>query len=232
MIEDLEDPETLARVMRRYDVSPIVRRFGAWAVTTYGIESLTSYYPIELSRVDESDWLKHMSEKTWVDISEFSEALNYAKSLHRTRQELSIDGRALRVFLCHANEDKDPVRRLRHQLLAMGTDPWLDEDKLVPGQDWKLEINRALRRSDIVIACLSKNSVTKTGFVQRELREAIEAASERPPGQIFIIPARLDDGPVPDSLERLQRVDLFVDDGLFRLTNALRHFANSRGHAQ
>ncbi|MBI5839508.1 MAG: toll/interleukin-1 receptor domain-containing protein [Chloroflexi bacterium] len=43
----------------------------------------------------------------------------------------------LRVFLCHASQDKPIVRELYQRLNAEGwIDPWLDEEKLLPGQDW------------------------------------------------------------------------------------------------
>ena len=47
--------------------------------------------------------------------------------------------RRLKVFLCHASGDKPAVRELCHRLRAAGFDPWLDEEKLLPGQDcnWK-----------------------------------------------------------------------------------------------
>jgi len=44
--------------------------------------------------------------------------------------------RKLRVFLCHASQDKPVVRELYQRLNAEGwIDPWLDEEKLLPGQD-------------------------------------------------------------------------------------------------
>jgi hypothetical protein len=49
--------------------------------------------------------------------------------------------RKLRVFPCHASQDKLIVRQLYQRLLAEDwIDPWLDEEKLFPGQDWDLEI--------------------------------------------------------------------------------------------
>ena len=52
--------------------------------------------------------------------------------------------RKLRVFICHALQDKPIVRELYQRLLAEGwIDPWLDEEKLLPGQDWDLEIEKA-----------------------------------------------------------------------------------------
>jgi hypothetical protein len=225
---NLDDDAVLGEAMKRFEVSPLIKRFGTWAVTTYGIESLTTYYPIELHRVNEGDWIDHLREKTWVDIDDFASALAYARRLLAIRKRLSIDGRPLKVFLCHGSEDKTAVRNLYHQLLALGIDPWLDEEKLLPGQNWKLEIGRALRKSDIVIVCLSNATVNKTGFVQRELKEALDAAAERPEGQIFIIPARIDECTLPDSLTVLQRVDLFEPAGVDRLIQALENFAKSR----
>jgi len=41
------------------------------------------------------------------------------------------ESRKLRVFLCHASQDKPIVRELYQRLFAEGwIDPWLDEEKL------------------------------------------------------------------------------------------------------
>jgi TIR domain len=228
MSDEFDDEAKLRKAIENLEVSPVVKRFGDWVVTTYGIECLKIYYPIELSRVNKSDWVRHMSEKEWVNIRDFAAALDYAKHLYAMRHKLALDGRPLKIFLCHGSQDKPSVRELRHRLLAIGTAPWLDEEELLPGQNWKLAIGRALRKSDIVLACLSKETVSKTGFVQRELKEALDAAAERPEGQIFIIPARFDECTLPDSLQGLQWVDLFTKDGFERLTRALELFSSSR----
>jgi hypothetical protein len=73
------------------------------------------------------------------------------------------------VFLCHASQDKLATRNLCGRLLDSGYDVWFDENRLLPGQDWEHEIRAAVRSSDVVLALLSHNSTTKTGFVQREL---------------------------------------------------------------
>ena len=53
--------------------------------------------------------------------------------------------RPFTAFLCHASEDKVQVRELYRKLTEDGVDVWLDEQKLLPGQDWKIEISEALR---------------------------------------------------------------------------------------
>jgi hypothetical protein len=119
-------------------------------------------------------------------------------------------GRKLHIFLCHASQDKPTVRDLYRKLAAEPwIDPWLDEEKLLPGQDWNLEIEKAVERSDAVVVCLSSNSVTKEGYVQRELRKILNMAEEKPEGVIFMIPVRLDDCPLPRKLQAIQAIDYF-----------------------
>src|SRR5258708_25514772 len=118
--------------------------------------------------------------------------------------------RKLRVFLCHASQDKPIVRELYQRLLAEGwIDPWLDEENLLPGQDWDMEIEKAVEAADAVIVCLSNSSVTKEGYVQREIKFVLDMALEKPEGTIFIIPLRLEDCQPPRRLRSWHYVDYF-----------------------
>lgn len=123
--------------------------------------------------------------------------------------------RPLKVFLCHASADKPAIRLLYKKLIASGVDPWLDEEKILPGQDWQLEIPTAVRNSDAIIVCLSNNSVTKEGYIQKEINFSLNSAEEKPEGIIFIIPSRLENCDVPNRLSKWQYVDLFFKDGEF-----------------
>jgi formylglycine-generating enzyme required for sulfatase activity len=123
--------------------------------------------------------------------------------------------RPLRVFLCHASQDKPAVRELYQRLNAEGwMDVWLDEEKLYPGQDWDFEIEKAVESADVVIVCLSNNSVTKEGYVQRELRFVLQIADYKPDGTIFVVPVRLDDCPLPRRLKIWQYIDFFPKNRL------------------
>lgn len=122
-------------------------------------------------------------------------------------------GRKLNVFLCHASQDKPVVRNLHQRLSAEGwIDPWLDEEKLLPGQDWDMEIELALADSDAVVVYLSNTSVNKEGYVQREINAVLSKALEKPEGAIFVIPVRLDDCEVPRRLRKWQHVDYFPQE--------------------
>jgi Tol biopolymer transport system component len=118
--------------------------------------------------------------------------------------------RKLRVFLCHSSQDKPTVRELYQRLNAEAwIDPWLDEEKLLPGQDWDLEIEKAVEAADAVVVCLSNNSISKEGYIQRELRFVLDIALEKPEGTIYIIPLRLENCLPPRRLRSWQYVDYF-----------------------
>lgn len=123
---------------------------------------------------------------------------------------MPTSSRPLKVFLCHSSQDKPIVRDLCKKLKAEGwIDPWLDEEKLLAGQKWDSAIQKAVKDTDVVIVFLSSNSVTKEGYVQKELHSALNSAEEKPDGTIFIIPLRLDNCDVPFRLNTWQYVDYF-----------------------
>ncbi|MBI4516853.1 MAG: toll/interleukin-1 receptor domain-containing protein [Deltaproteobacteria bacterium] len=129
---------------------------------------------------------------------------------------------SLQIFLCHSTGDKGVVRRVFDGLVRAGYSPWLDEHRLLPGQDWKAEIKSAIRKSDVVVVFLSKMSITRTGFVQAEIKHALDVADEQPEGTIFIIPLRLDDCKVLDRISQWQWVDYFKRGGRQQLLRALQ----------
>jgi hypothetical protein len=135
----------------------------------------------------------------------------------------------LRAFLCHSSDDKPAVRRLYHRLVDDGIDPWLDEKKLLPGQDWQYEIWKAVRTSDNVIVCLSRNSITKEGFVQKEIKYALDVAEEKPEGTLFLIPVKLEECNTPERLRRWHWLDFFEEESYEKLMRSLRNRADELG---
>ena len=137
----------------------------------------------------------------------------------------------LQIFLAHANEDQAAVTGLYHRLKESGYQPWLDKVDLLPGQNWRAEIPRAIKESQVFMACLSQQSVAKQGYVQREFRMALNAYADKPPGSIYLIPVRLDDCKIPElrqeeygiNMRDIQWVDLFAEDGYERLLKTLAH---------
>lgn len=129
---------------------------------------------------------------------------------------------SLKVFICHSSSDKPAARELYRRLKAEGFVPWLDEEDLLPGQNWKRVIPSAVADAHVVVVCLSNTAVTKQGFVQKEIGYALDVAGEQPEDTIFIIPVRLEECKVPDRLSEWQWVDLYEPRGYDRLLRSLR----------
>lgn len=128
-----------------------------------------------------------------------------------------------KVFVSYAHEDEQVVRLLCDSLIAVGCEPWVDFHSLLPGQNWKREIIKAIKHCEFFVLCLSKHSCSKTGFVQKEIREALEMLQMVPDGKIFLIPMRLDDCAIPESLADHHCVSLFAEDGMTKLLKAMCH---------
>ena len=129
------------------------------------------------------------------------------------------------VFVAYVKEDEAQASRLYTDLAAAGFNPWMDVCKLLPGQNWPRAIETALETSDFFLACFSTNSVHKKGGFQAEIRYALDCARRLPLDEIFIVPVRLDDCPMPRSIsQEFQYIDLFPDParGLARLFATLR----------
>ncbi len=105
---------------------------------------------------------------------------------------------------------------------------------VLPGQDWKLEIDRGMQDAYAVFVCFSDRTQARTTTgIYPEALGAIEALREYPPGEVFLIPVRLSDVALPRfeidatrRLHRLQHVDLFPPErkaeNLSRLVEAIR----------
>ena len=127
----------------------------------------------------------------------------------------------LKIFISYASGDRSKAQELHAYLAAQGTDPWLDTENLLPGQDWKIEISKALDETHLILLCLSKTSVTREGYVQKEMRLALDRALEIPQGEIFLIPARFEEVELPFSLRDYQWVDLYTESGKKKLLKSL-----------
>ncbi|NCS24491.1 MAG: SUMF1/EgtB/PvdO family nonheme iron enzyme [Microcystis aeruginosa BS13-02] len=135
----------------------------------------------------------------------------------------------IQIFLAHASEDKPAVLALYNRLKQAGYKPWLDKKDLIPGQIWRDEIPKAIKASQIFLACLSGKSANKQGYIQRELRIALDTFGEMLPGTIFFIPMRLEECEIPDlrmsevglNLRDIHRLDYWEEDGFEQLERAI-----------
>lgn len=139
----------------------------------------------------------------------------------RVRLEAEVHMSKPRVFLSYARDDIKQVRELYQELVEAGIQPWMDIIDLLPGQDWELAIKTAIQKADFFVVCLSAQSVIKRGYLQREIKRALELWGEKLEDDIYLIPVRLDDCEVPASLSNFQWVDLYDEYGFSRLLKAI-----------
>jgi len=131
----------------------------------------------------------------------------------------------MQVFISYAREDYKIARKLFDDLRRAGLNPWLDTEALMAGQDWRVTISQAIRESLFFLALLSSNSVSKRGFVQKELKIALELLDELPENELFIIPVLLDQcEPKHEKLKNLHWVTLYdsYQRGLEKILRAIK----------
>lgn len=130
---------------------------------------------------------------------------------------MTINNRNNLVFLSYARSDASLVKDVYIKLSDAYVNVWMDTEDILPGEEWELAIDTALKRSQLVLVFISNNSVTRDGFLQKEINTAIEVWKEKAPGSIYLIPVRLEDCPIHQRLSKFHWVDIFVDSGWSKL---------------
>lgn len=131
------------------------------------------------------------------------------------------------IFLAYAKEDRQLVRLLFKKLQQAGFRPWLDEESISLGHQWETEIEKAIRECKVFLACISKNSIAKDGYVQRELALALNEAEKKANLHQRLIPVVLDDSEIPNitvgsiNIAHFQGVNISSEAGLSRLISGL-----------
>jgi hypothetical protein len=130
-----------------------------------------------------------------------------------------------RVFIAYVIEDYQQAANLYSALLAAGFNPWLDRKKLLPGQDWRRCIERAIDTCDFFVPCFSRRAVRKRGQFPYEVRYALRGADRMPLDDVFMLPVRIEECDVPCRIARqMQYANLFPDwdAGVAQLIESIR----------
>lgn len=133
------------------------------------------------------------------------------------------------VFISYASEDIQLVNELSSFLDDNGFDVWLDKKNILAGENWRESIQRGLEKADFIVVCISRNSVNKRGFVQREMKYALDMLDEFLDDDIYLIPLVLDNSPIPRRLSKVQSTDFLSKTGREKLVSSLRIGAKRRG---
>ena len=132
-----------------------------------------------------------------------------------------------KIFISYVDADKDSALEIRQKLISSGYTPWTNED-ILPGEEKQYAIEKAMDEADFFVVVLSRNSVNKTGMIQKEIRMALNKMEELVPGDLFIIPARLDDCEIPERIKKYQALDWNDRRGSEKLLASIRYGLDER----
>lgn len=141
----------------------------------------------------------------------------------------------IKIFISYAKEDYTFARQIYCALKKDGFAPWLDREDILPGQNWKHEIFKAIKDSRYFILILSKKSISKRGFIQKEIKIALDILDEFPKSETFIIPVRVENClPIDEQLQDLQWLDLFQysEHGLGELVKRINKIGKLKNNSR
>lgn len=125
------------------------------------------------------------------------------------------------VFISYARVDIGVVEKIYQKLKDKNHQPWIDIHSIKGGENWLRAITKAIDESEIFLAILSNNSVSRRGVIQKELKKALDKWDGMLPDDIYLIPIRIDDCPIPDLLKHIQVLDWDNGKGETRLLEAI-----------
>jgi len=139
----------------------------------------------------------------------------------------------IKAFIIYAKEDLEIALKIYNDLNSNGITPWLDKKDLLGGQNWRINIDKAIQNCDYFIVLLSSNSISKKGFVQKEIKIALDLLSEYPQTDVYVIPVRLEEcQPLHENLADLHWIDIFpnYNEGIRNIIKSLNCLSDTSIH--
>jgi hypothetical protein len=98
----------------------------------------------------------------------------------------------MQVFISHASADQQLAEDLATELQKAGINAWDAYRSLFPGDNWALEIGKALEASDVMLVLLTQNS-HRSQTIKRDVQYALTSGNYR--GRV--LPILIDFVPLP-----------------------------------
>jgi len=90
------------------------------------------------------------------------------------------------VFLSHNSKDKPVIREIARLLREQGLNPWLDEEQLVGGERWQVDLERVVGDSATCAMFIGPHNL---GNWQEEELDLVRNRAAGPPSGFRLIPA-------------------------------------------
>lgn len=163
-----------------------------------------------------------LTANTAVIIGAFASASVAFFSLYLSRR-LAQRRLSKNIFIIHSHKDKEATRELVANLKKMGYNPWLDEEQIIPGQNWSKAISQAIENSSAALFLASNNTLENEGTVTGEVKAALKVLRVEEGLHSPVIPVLLEDVTLPKELAEIHAVKLFEKNGMEQLDKGLRH---------
>lgn len=174
---------------------------------------INSGYPFNndgcLIREESHQWFDEKYERYWLSLD--------------ILLKMGRDDSFPKVLISYAREDAKKVECLETDLQKYGVVTWKDTHSIPPGVDWKKRIKKAFCENDFILLCFSSVSVSKVGFFQVEVKEAVDRQKYYPDSRVYLIPVKLEPCAVPAKVLRFQCVDLYPEwkEGVGRIVASI-----------
>ena len=131
----------------------------------------------------------------------------------------------MRVYVSHAHEDDNVAGVLRTLLSKAGFEVWDPAERVLPGDNWALELGKALQRAQVMVVLLSPAALASK-WVQWEIEYAL--GDERFKGRLVPVVIR-SVKEIPWILEKLDviRIELNPERQSRRVVEAVRRIENA-----
>jgi hypothetical protein len=155
------------------------------------------------SNVSDKPWLPNTLDAFYIALVG---AMASSIAILITNRNIQKNRQPRSIFIAYSHKDRVIAKEICELLRSAGFDPWLDEEKLLPGQDRTQEIPRAIAESGGALILLSQNFQSSKSAV-KDLDRVNSIILSRDKNVPPILPVRLDSSEVPPRLSGLQWVD-------------------------
>lgn len=129
-----------------------------------------------------------------------------------------------KVFISYAREDVETAQKVAEELTIRGISVWLDSRELLPGENWEVRISKAIQSSDFLVSIISEHSSRKIGYVQSELRQALNRQHQHPTEAVYLIPMLIGNIEIPYAIKDLHatRLTANVSESVAQIALSIR----------
>jgi len=130
-----------------------------------------------------------------------------------------------KVFIIYGQSDISSAREISAILKANGFLPWLDVERVMPGQRINIAIEEGLDECSSALLLVSENLDINSSSTSHVLSAALNSMSSKDSTYSPVIPVLLDDTPPPASLSNVFAIQYESPDSTASLINALKRVA-------